>query len=359
MKFPSSTPFSTCEFSRQIGSLGAWSRGSSLSSTVFLLTLVSFGFVFAPPSLASDKPTIPILSPANQPQTPAEKWLGLREGLTGVPTVLSDWISQVKPGSIVFFGEVHGTCEGARAQMEILQSLRHAGHSVSLGMEFFSWQDQALVDAFRNGEISEAEFLSKINWGTGFPFTAYREQVAFVQSSSQVVALNAPRSLTRRIARVGLGGLLPEELALLPSGFSLGRDTYRNRFSKVMEESGHATPEMIERLFAAQSAWDDTMADRALAFLRSHPNEVLFVVVGEFHTQFGGGLPYRFKIRAPEIPQLNISMINQFGLSEAERADNVLPSLLYGPRADLNWAFDLDLDKTLPPDQASCLESKL
>lgn len=257
------------------------------------------------------------------------------EGRSGQPASLANVVHSIAPGSIVLVGENHGVERHQRQQMALMYALRQAGHVVSVGMEFLSYPQQGALDRYRSGVLSEADFLAEVSWG-GFPFALYREQILFPEDQEGGVtwALNAPRSLTSRIARVGLSGLTPEETALLPPGFALGRDSYRRRFSEQMPHL--PDPSALDRYFAAQCTWDDTMAWRISEWRASHPGQTLVVVVGEFHTRYGGGLGDRVFARLGERPVL-ISQVQLAALSPEDQAAELAGDPEDGPRADWIW----------------------
>jgi uncharacterized iron-regulated protein len=261
---------------------------------------------------------------------------GIFRGNDLAATTLSESLSKVTPGSIVLVGENHGLSEHQRQQVEIMRQLRSSGHVVAVGLEFFTYTDQLHVDAYRSGGLKEADFLKTIQWGQP-SYEFYREQALFpnLSEGAKTVALNAPRGLTGKVAKTGLNSLTAEDKALLPPQFALGRDSYKKRF---LEQMPHLpNPEAGERYFAAQSIWDDTMAWRATDYIQAHPDQVLVIVVGEFHTRFGGGLPDRIQIRSPGTPVVTFSQINTMDLSDSEIQDEVNPYTEYGVRANYLW----------------------
>lgn len=249
---------------------------------------------------------------------------------------LSESLRSVTPGSILVIGENHGFKEHQDQQVAIMDALRALGLKVSVGMEFFTYTDQSFVDSYRQGLLSEPDFLKQIKWG-GLSYDYYRSQAEFplLSEGAKTLALNAPRSLTGKVSKGGLQALTPEDERLLPPQFALGRDSYKRRFLSMMPHL--PSPEAGERYFAAQSIWDDTMAWQATEFLRAHPDQVLVIVVGDFHVQYGGGLPDRLRSRGSEYPVLTFSQVNTLGLSDDEIAVEVAPSAEDGPRADFLW----------------------
>ena len=261
---------------------------------------------------------------------------GIVDGKTLQPALLQDAVQNVAPGSIVVIGENHGFKEHQNQQIEIMRALRARGLKVSVGMEFFTYTHQDLVNSYLMGALSEADFLAAIKWGSP-SFDFYRDQTLFpsIAEGGQTIALNAPRSLTSKVAKQGLESLTEEEQGLLPPQFTLGRDSYKQRFLALMPHL--PSPAVGDRYFASQSIWDDTMAWKATGFIQAHPDQVLVIVVGDFHVQFGGGLPDRIRARASQIPVLTFSQVNTEGLSADEVSEAIAPSTTEGPRADFLW----------------------
>lgn len=258
----------------------------------------------------------------------------LFDGATQAPATLENLLERVRPGSIVVLGENHGLAAHRDQHLEILRGLRSRGLKVSVGLEFVNYTDQGALERFRTGELSEDQFLKAVGWG-GIGFEYYRPQLLFpdLAAGEKSLGLNVPRAVTSKISRGGLASLSAEERALLPGDFRLGRDSYRNRFMLV---AGEHCP-VPENCFAAQSAWDDTMAWRAVDFAGRHPDQVLVIVVGEFHVQFGGGLPDRIRARLPGVSVVTLSQIWAEGMLDEELPEQMEPSVTEGPRADFVW----------------------
>lgn len=260
---------------------------------------------------------------------------GLLDGHTGVNLQLEHVLDNIRAGDVVIIGENHGNFMHQKMQIEIMKGIKARGLKISLGMEFFYYTDQALVDQYLRKELSEQDFLTKIKWGSP-SFDFYRDQVLIpdLNLGESVVALNLPRSISGKIAKSGLPSLTPEEQLFLPPAFELGRQSYKERFLELMPHL--PTPEMGENYFAAQSAWDDTMAWQTMEYKKSQPDTVFVIIVGDFHVQYGGGLPDRLKARgANQI--ITFSLFNSIGWDENEIDKEVMPSPQYGPRADYVW----------------------
>jgi uncharacterized iron-regulated protein len=256
------------------------------------------------------------------------------DGNTTAQIELNEVLDQIKPGTILVVGEMHGLKPVHDQQMSILQGLRDRGLTVSTGMEFFNYTDQSLIQSFRSGDISQADFKKAINWGA-MDFSLYGPQLLFGDGG---IGLNMPRSVTSTISKNGLAALSPEQQALMPPNFELGNDGYKRRFLEAM--GGHMAPEKFANYFAAQSVWDETMAWQALEFMKKNKDHVFVIIVGEFHVAYGGGLPDRLQSRMNQMEMcqdLKIKTISQIYTEDMTAEDlqtAIAPSAVDGKRAD-------------------------
>ncbi len=258
----------------------------------------------------------------------------LYNGRSVLPAELTDLTSQVFPGSILILGENHGLAEHRDQHVRILNELRTEGLKVSVGLEFVNYTDQSYIDQYRAGGLTDEQFLGAIHWGQP-SFDFYKPQLTFPRPElgEYSLGLNLSRVISSKISKQGLASLTDAEKAFLPPNFELGRDSYKERFRVA---AGAHCPN-FENCFAAQSSWDDTMAWTAANFIQAHPDQVLVIVVGEFHAQFGGGLADRIRHRLPSAQIHILSQIWAAGLTPEEIQAELQPSLIEGPRADYIW----------------------
>lgn len=253
-------------------------------------------------------------------------WSGEKQAIQS----LDLWTHELQKGAVILLGELHATEDNQNdpetirhheRQVQILNSLRTAGHRVSVGMEFFEYPGQTAVDAYLSNEMNEPEFLLTVGWGAS-PFYLYREQVrAPLLSGGTTWALNIPRRISRQVALGGPDSLTDEMRALLPPVWEWGNDLYFERFRKIME--GHVPHKSLVQYFWAQSLWDDTMAWRIQRFRQKFPNQTLVVIVGEFHVEFDIGLANRLREQGVEGVQSLLQIpSNQLAEQRDERYGN-------------------------------------
>ena len=261
---------------------------------------------------------------------------GLYSGSDGRPVTLERMLQDVRAGEAVVVGEQHDVRLHHENQLAVLEGLKGRNLAVSVGLELLSHPDQVWVDRYTRGETGEAVFLQAVHWA-GPPFAWYRPLLLFPrESDGQARALNAPARLAAALAQRGLTGLSAEERSWLPPKFRLGNARYFERFAREARQHGDLNDRQVRRYFAAQSAWDDTMAWQASEYLAAHSGQVLAIIVGDFHAAYGGGLPDRLSARGVG-NILVISQVNAYGMRDEEVRRLVAPDPRYGPRGDFVW----------------------
>lgn len=265
------------------------------------------------------------------------------------PTNLKDAMGAI-PSGVVVIGEAHGTAAHQSYQLMMMKELRRIGWNVTNAMEFLEYPYQKQVNDYRLGWVSEADFLKIVKWG-GDNFQYYRDQILFPKGPKDTtLAINAPRAIVDKIAFQGLNSLTSAELQMLPPSFERngrGNDAYFERF-KTTNPHNITDPQQLENFFWAQSAWDDTMAWQVSEYLKNSLDHLVVIVVGDFHVRYGGGLPDR--LRQHGIPFVHtVSLVNTYGMSQADIDREIAVDPVAGPRADEIWLSSFET----PPPQKS------
>jgi len=253
---------------------------------------------------------------------------------TGFQTKVSleNFTAKIKKGSILVIGEQHNLKGIQQGQLDLLNDLRNRGHSINVGLEFLKYSDQAKVDAYRKGTLSEAEFKATC-WGES-DFDVYRDQILFpsAKNDERTFAINSPKNLPLAVKNKGLANLTDEERALLPPQFQLGRSSYKERFIERMK--GHvSSDEAMNRYFETQSVWDDTMAWKACE-AAALSNHTLVLVVGQFHVEYEDGLIDRIRARCGQSHPLTSVFQYLFYNDEEVNFNSFIPSPKYGAISD-------------------------
>ncbi len=164
---------------------------------------------------------------------------------------------------------------------------------VTFAWEFLNWSDQLKVQAafqqVKTGEISAYDFIIQI-------FGADADEIAYVPmisaaafAQADILAVNLSRTEKAPVVANGISALDPK---LLPNGFALGSQAYRDRFVAAM--GGHGDPAKIQNYFEAQCLVDDVIAYH---LTQSAVTPLSFLLIGDFHSSYFDGVMARLSAR--------------------------------------------------------------
>jgi uncharacterized iron-regulated protein len=212
----------------------------------------------------------------------------------------SKFYRRLERSQSICFGEVHNSAGDHYAQSRALRALtkklaqrkhsrqRGCGRpELAVGFEMFQRPAQPALDGYIAGTLSEAELIeqSQYNLRWGYDFGFYRPLLERARDLDlSALALNARTELTRKIGRTGLASLTPEEQAEMPE---LDLEDLEHKtfiYSLFGVIPGHGEPAFLTNLYAAQTTWDETMAETASEWLtQSGDDSQLMVFAGLVH----------------------------------------------------------------------------
>ncbi len=204
---------------------------------------------------------------------------------------------------VIFIGETHDNPASHQFQLDILQGLQQKSPGkLALAMEMFTPEQQPLLDRWSAGELEEKEFLREVDWFKNWRmnFALYRPLLTFCRDNQiPVIALNAPKTLVRKVGRTPLTEL-PEELSA-----QLPELDFHDPYQRAMAESiysGHSMGKArSDGFIRVQTLWDETMAQNLATYLQSSDglDRQVVVVAGGNHVRYGFGIPRRLHRRLP------------------------------------------------------------
>lgn len=263
--------------------------------------------------------------PKPPPQLPEEasNWQ-MFDGVNGRPFTPDELLRAMDDADIIVLGESHTDGPGHKIQTAIITTSAQTWKGMTLGLEEFDRSQQDLLDEFADGDLSaddlraERSFVSpqvRDNWTVwNLP-----KLEAARDNKAELLATNAPLKYSRMVRDLGCQ-YLPEfekderELFDCPA---IGEDpAYRDRFAKRLTAAirSNKSVEMkplqgiqIDRMFRAHRVWDATMAESLVAARRDGADKIVHIV-GNFHSDYDGGLIKEIRFRAPEANVLVISL---------------------------------------------------
>ncbi|MHB0995735.1 MAG: ChaN family lipoprotein [Elusimicrobiales bacterium] len=265
-----------------------------------LVTILLFSAA-APAAAAMPEARAARLLPVAEAPAPSPAGPGfcLFDASAGSPLGEEGFKAVIAGADVVYAGETHDRLPDHLAQLEALKALQAVrGAKVAVGFEMLNFTLQPVLDEYASGAISEDEFLKRADWQKewGFDFNLYKPLFDFIREKKlKALALNLPKRIVSKIARVGLDGLSAEEKALLPAALQV---TANERYIAYIRETfdGHGDNPMsgmfkFENYLAAMSAWNETMGARLAAFLNANPGYAGLAVAGSGHVIFNAGIP--------------------------------------------------------------------
>jgi uncharacterized iron-regulated protein len=222
----------------------------------------------------------------------------------------------------VCVGEEHPNPHHHWLQLHVVRELVQRlprGTKLALAMEMFQRPFQGVLDDYAAHRIDAAQLRSRSGyedrWGYDYGFYGPTIDAA-LGAGAQLLAANAAKELTKKVAHHGLESLTPEERARVPE-LKLDDHIHRAWFDALMEDMGgsaahsqskskdakdddeqasSAKPapqhgggddgdEMpsADRVYTVQVIWDETMADTSARWLAANPGGHLILLAGNGH----------------------------------------------------------------------------
>ncbi len=216
---------------------------------------------------------------------------------------VAELMVRLAEADIVYVGETHTDQAHHDAQLEVLRAMHGRNQSVVMGWEMFHSSQQPLLDAYIWGNLTEVEWLDAIYWDQtwGHDYAYYKPLLDHGrQHQLRVIGLNAPRAVVRGVRTDGEENLAEDLAWWLPAGFwdriTIDTETpYKEWFFRVARHDTSATDELMEGMFASQTAWNEIMAWNVVKAFNIIPDPDLqvLVIVGSGHAIFRQGIPTR------------------------------------------------------------------
>ena len=224
---------------------------------------------------------------------------------TGLHLSIDGMIEMLSGARLVSVGETHDNLNDQRVELTVVRELyRRFPGKVAVGMEMFRDPQQAVLDRWVKGEMTELEFLKASKWYEtwGFDFGAYRDLLLFAKENRiDVIALNPSKELQEEVRRTGLDNVpedirrkLPEIGATDPWQRAVLRGVFAGH-------AGRGGDESFDSFLRVQLLWEETMAQRVVDYLKSPRGEGkrMVTITGGWHVKYGFGIPKKVVRRLP------------------------------------------------------------
>ena len=274
--------------------------------------------------------------------------LAMFHGSDGAPLDWNALWNGMRWADIVIVGEQHDDANAHRVQLAIWEEAVAAWPGSVVSLEMLERNEQATVDEYLAGTIDQSTFVERTgsrDWAAKDTWDDFYQPVIDTakRANARVIAANAPRDYVRRARTEGyeaLAALPEEERALFALPEDDAPDTYRARFRDFMSGGGEREVDeaRLEEVLRSQRLWDATMADSIAKAWKDMPRGAKLVhLVGQFHSEYDGGLVSEIRARAPWVRILTVTV--QKGTAYALRAEDEGKAdvVVYGTTTNPVW----------------------
>jgi uncharacterized iron-regulated protein len=239
------------------------------------------------------------------------------DGRSGRQVEEAAFWSRLQRARAVCVGEDHPNPHHHWVQLRVVQELgKRKPQKLALGLEMIQRPFQGPLDDYNAKRIDSAALRSRVGWEErwGYDWDFYGPTIdAAIGFGAQLLALNAPKELSKKVSREGHEARTPEEKA---PGAALKLDgaTHRAWFDALMAEMGgagahsqkksgddaedsdaenphkenpHKDMKMempsADRIYTVQVLWDETMADGSAKWLQANPSGQIVILAGNGH----------------------------------------------------------------------------
>ena len=255
---------------------------------------------------AQEPSSLPIGDPAPKEKTLDIVLDGIDDAATGEVITPRELAARLASVRVVFVGESHTSIEYHNAQRRLIEELVAAGRKVQVGLEMYPYTEQAWLDKWSAGELTEDAFLRDSRWykNWGYHWLYYRDIFMFAQKNKiRMFGVNTPREVVAAVRKKGFANLTPEEAARIPSKIDTSSDEHKRLFKAYFapEDSLHTTgmtDEQFGAMYNAQATWDATMGYNAVQALQKFGDKdtIMVVLIGSGHVAYGLGAERQAKL---------------------------------------------------------------
>ena len=280
-----------------------------------------------------------------------------------------DLIAAAENADVIILGETHDDDHGHAIQQAYFADAIERWPDTALSMEMLDRREQAIVDdyladivdketffdaiapgnarkltrSYLDGKTDRAKFEQRM-FSLGWPKWEKNYQPMIDRAKEQgatVIASNTPwlryTTLANNKGLTALQKLTPAQRSLVEMPPLLPAGDYRKRFFDLMssfgddaEDDAHGggiSEDMILGMYRAQCVMDATMAASIVDHLSTSGGRVIHLV-GQFHSDFNGGLVEQLRFLKPNINICNISLqptaANSLREEDGDRGDYVV-----------------------------------
>jgi len=212
---------------------------------------------------------------------------------TGKSISFDALINDLSTADVIYIGEKHTDPAHHAIQLKVIQRIFDKYPDTVVGMEMFDRTYQPILDRWSAGKLDEQDFLEKVHWYANwkFDFGLYRDILRYIKDHHiQLIGLNLPFHIPPKIAVGGIENLSEEDRKHLAEKIDTTNTRHRAYVEAIFKHHRLHGRENFDYFYAAQCAWEDTMAES----VARHPDHTkMIVLAGTGHIIRKFGIPDR------------------------------------------------------------------
>lgn len=212
---------------------------------------------------------------------------------------IPDMARENKYTDVFVIGEAHDNFDCHILQRDFIEALFKEHPQIVVGFEFFLREDNGALEAFRLGQIDEAELLKRTGWyqksSLNYGYTRLVMEV-IQKYRIKVIGLNVSRDILHQVSRRGFNTLPKEQQAMFPT-LHLVNPEHEYFIKSVFGLFAAQVPMWFNNMYTAQKCWDVIMAESmrltlAKPAFRGYKG---VIIAGSNHVAYKLGIPFRFR----------------------------------------------------------------
>jgi len=224
----------------------------------------------------------------------------------------AEFIERIAPYKVIFVGDHHHSLNAHKVVIALINGLSTDGYKVALANEWFSPQDNALLEQYVQGKL-DSNTSKALGWKkrVGYDFNLTEPIFnAIIKQEGTLYGINMDKTFRKKISDYNLSAMSNEEKAFV-QGLDLNVSAHQQLLAPFFSHchktrKGEDAQQCMERMYRVQVAWDTKMGEESVKLAKKlKDDERLIVFVGAMHLESKLGVNLRFA-RESNLPTLTV-----------------------------------------------------
>ncbi len=211
------------------------------------------------------------------------------------------FIDTAEPYEVIFVGDHHHSAEAHKVVVELINGLSSRGYSVALANEWFSPNENTLLQQYVDGEL-ESNTSKALGWKkrAGYDFNLSKPiYEAVIANHGKLYGINMEKPFKKMVSDQNITAMSSEQRTFYDS-LDLNVTAHQQLLEPFFghchrARKGESPQQCSERMYRVQVAWDSMMGQESAKLAEKlKENEKLIVFIGAMHLDSKLGANLRF-----------------------------------------------------------------